>query len=109
MINKVNAISLVIAMVILSVIIHVISCMVEIEASPQSTHETFPYQLSIHGGEYVWHVARRCATPDKDIREIVWEIEKASGLSSAGNVKAGQWLRVPMYCIEQLTTIGVVE
>ena len=108
--KTINLISLLLALIILAAIVQLISCMVEIEASPQQAQpETFTYQLSLAGGEYVWHVARRCARPDEDIRDIVWKIEQASGLKSAGQVKPGQIIQVPVSCIDEFTVIGRVE
>ncbi len=104
---KITAVSLAISATIFTGVVGFIADKVDSHSEPAPV--TFPYQLSTRGGEYVWHVAQRCATPDRDVREVVFEIEKASGLKSAGNVQAGQFLRVPDYCLERLTVVGVPE
>jgi len=104
---KITAVSLAISATIFTGIVGFIAGKVDSHSEPAPA--TFPYQLSTKGGEYVWHVAQRCATPDRDVREVVFEIEKASGLKSAGNVQPGQFLRVPEYCAERLTVVGVPE
>ena len=108
--GKLNTISLIVAALILVGIMQFAMFLLKPEAStPYEKPETFTYQLSLSGGEYVWHVARRCARPDEDIREIVYQIQRASGLKSAGSVRPGQIIQVPASCIDEFTAIGRVE
>lgn len=107
--KTVNLISLIVAALILVAIMQFAAFLLRPETTEYERPETFTYQLSLSGGEYVWHVARRCARPDQDIRDIVYQIQQASGLSSAGSVRPGQIIQVPVSCIDEFTVIGRVE
>jgi len=53
--------------------------------------------IVVEPGMTVWEIATRVASPGSDVRDLVDEIARLNGLSSAGEVEVGQRLVVPVY------------
>lgn len=60
--------------------------------------EMVEYRYTVKGGDTIWNVAEKFATPEDDIRRIVYNIEKDSGIKKNTYLQPGQELiiRVPL-------------
>ena len=57
-----------------------------------------PLVVEVRQGESLWTIAREYGDPNRDIREIVWQIGRANDLDP-GNLQPGDEVAIPPECL----------
>jgi len=57
-----------------------------------------PLVVEVRYGDSLWTIARKYGDPDRDIRDIVWQIQQANDVD-AGDLQPGSEITVPAACL----------
>jgi hypothetical protein len=54
--------------------------------------------VEVRYGDSLWTIAREHGDPDRDVRDIVWQIEQVNDVD-AGDLQPGSEITIPAECL----------